>query len=168
MKAQRGHFWRSDERGISDIVGTITLLAITVTIVGVAIVGFYSANQNSNATPPAVDLKASAAPGATAVTLTHAGGSVLDRSTLTYKVTSGGTLLGSGTVPGTGPWDIGQAISLPLQTALATTGSQPVEIDVISQSVGAVVASTTLSVTSSAPVGGSPSNGPERTATQMG
>lgn len=137
-----------NDAGISDIVGTITLLAITVTLVGVAVAGFYSAGQSTQKATPQLDVKAAATPGASSVRLIHAGGTALDRATLTYKVTAGGTVIGNGTFPnpGLGTWDIGQAVDLPLQQALATDGKQTVEISVVSKSVGAVVASSTVHV----------------------
>jgi hypothetical protein len=117
-----------------------------VSLVAVAVAGLYSSGSQKTATPP-LDLKASAFPSGIsngAITLTHAGGSAFNRSDLDVQVSAGGTLYGRATVAGSGQWDIGQAVTVPLTKPL--TGGEHLDISIISKSIGAVVASSTVDV----------------------
>ncbi|GEM_PF-3681679 len=140
---------RSDE-GVSDVIGTIILIAITVSLVGVAVGGLYSAGTGQKTALPRLDLKASAlASGAAngSVTLTHAGGANFSRADLDVQVTSGGVLYGRAPFPNaTSWWDVGEAVPFNLSKPL--TGGEHLEIDVISRPLGAVVSTAIVDVPS--------------------
>lgn len=144
---RRGLF-RRDERGISDLLGTMILLGVTVTIVGVAGAQFIrSASQDPEA--PSLEARVNAKVGDNFLQLVHLGGAELPANDLRVVVTVNGTAWYTGDLGASATtWRVGGNHTIqPLVGNLPYGGR--IDVTLASKARGAVVANivTTLPLT---------------------
>ncbi|MFA5861332.1 MAG: type IV pilin N-terminal domain-containing protein [Candidatus Thermoplasmatota archaeon] len=103
------------DAAVSDIVGTVLLIGVTVALVGAAALQLTQAG-----TPEmAIRLAMTATGNSTAITLLHAGGSSLDEGQLNVLVTVNGTrALQTAAGPVGARWSVGNALVIPLSEPL--------------------------------------------------
>lgn len=100
-----------NDRAVSDLVGTMLLLGVTVTLVGVAALAVVS--QPAARSVAALDVVPSGSPGKTTITLTHGGGDPVDLGALRVVVLVNGSKAFDGAAgPAGSVWRVGDAISV--------------------------------------------------------
>ena len=131
---------RRRDDGVSDIVGTSLVLAVTVVLVGAATLTFTNAPPRAEA-PPGVSVRATASAADGTVTLAHVGGAELQRGDL-EAVVSTADWSERVPVPGSGAWSLGQSLSIPLTRPLA--GGERLDVLLVSRNHNAVVSQSNL------------------------
>lgn len=128
------------------MVGTALLLAATAALVTGVLVSLTGSEVTPSALPR-LDLKASAgasSPGL--LTLTHAGGPPLRMDDLRVVADVAGASYKSGPFPASGTWSLGESVRVPLDRPLA--GGERLDVAVVSATLGAVLASASVDVSS--------------------
>lgn len=134
------------DKGVSDVIGNIILLGITVILVVAAGAQIIQAGTSVPRAVPQIAVGASVAPGLAVVTLVHEGGPSVDRGDLRVRVSLNATPVFDATLglPGVA-WALGETISIGPLPSVPGAGSV-VDVQLVSITRGAPVATTGVSV----------------------
>lgn len=114
-----------NDAALSDMVGTMVLLAVTMLLLGAAAVAMDPADEVST---PRLVVTLGAGAGQDALTLTKTGGDAIDAADVRAVVTVAGALAYDGPVGPAGPWPVGDAHALPLAAPLTAGAHVAVEL----------------------------------------
>lgn len=133
--------------GVSDIIGTMILVGVTVTLVAVASIQF-GFGRPPPAEVPRLDIRVTARANDSFMTLVHTGGDTFDQGDIRVVAVVGPTSVFDGTLGASGAlWKLGDSRQVgPLPSALVA--GDRASLTLVSVSRGATVATTALDVPS--------------------
>lgn len=139
------------DAALSDVMGTMMLLAATLVLVGVTAPALL--HDEGDATPPPPDLAfgVEAVAGESRIHLRHAGGAPHALDDLLARVSVNGTEVRVAPLGGSQPWRLGERVEVTLTRPLA--GAERVEVVLVSRAAGAALppAETTVGPPPTAP-----------------
>lgn len=147
MKVRPGFI---EDKALSDVVGTMLLLGVTVTIVVAATAAYrgFSATGSSEKAPAVLDVGLLAKPNNATITLVHLGGDSLTRSAIRILVDVNHTRVLSAIMSASGgtTWKVGDRVGITLPTAPPPTSRVTVHLITVPQ--GAAIATAEVSLPS--------------------
>ena len=140
------------DRAVSDLVGTMLLLGVTVTLVGVAAFTVINQPDPSASHTARVDLVPSGAQGRTTLTLMHGGGDPVDLGMLRLVVLVNGTKVFDAAPGPTGQvWRVGDAITVGPLSAPLPAGAR-IALTLVDAKHGVTLANADLALGLPAPL----------------
>lgn len=130
----------------SEIVGSMLLLAATVTIIGVAAATLMARAGDADVESPLLDVVVEARPGESSLRLLHTGGTTLDSSEMRVLVEQNGKIVYDGPITtAKGTWSLGEVATIgPIAGKLAS--GDRLDVNVVAKQMGRTVATTALAL----------------------
>lgn len=127
------------DEAISDVVGTVMTLAITLALIGVCAAQFGFLNDDA-APAPQVDFRVRAEPGSSIVSIVQAGGDAVERSDVRVMAIVNGVTVHDADLGASGTrWNVGERVQVSLPAALVE--GDLLEIVLVSETAGTTLGS---------------------------